>query len=77
LLSTCLLVLSTSCAPRHSKDARPEEPGPAHNAGPGRNEKDSAWHVGERVGVRTGATALTLVEDGDLFHIAGLDLEVE
>src|ERR687896_845402 len=37
----------------------------------------SAWHMGERVGVRAGAAALTLVESGDLVHIARLDLEVE
>src|ERR671919_697721 len=36
-----------------------------------------AWHVGERVGVWTGAAALTLVERGDLLHIAGVELEVE
>src|SRR5919107_3856970 len=36
-----------------------------------------AWHVGERVGVWPGTTALTLVERGDLFHIAGVEFEVE
>src|SRR5215216_6742396 len=36
-----------------------------------------AWHVGERVGVWTGAAALTLVKRGDLIHIAGVELEVE
>src|SRR3712207_2143014 len=36
-----------------------------------------AWHVGERVGVWAGAAALALVERGDLFHIAGIELKVE
>src|SRR5215203_3994302 len=36
-----------------------------------------AWHVGERVGVWTGTAALTLVERRDLFHIAGVEFEVE
>src|SRR5215208_2307822 len=36
-----------------------------------------AWHVGEGVGVRAAAAALTLVERGDFFHIVGIELEVE
>src|SRR3712207_3310960 len=57
-------------------DAGPEEPGPAFPMEPGETKR-LAWHVGEGVGVRAGAAALTLVERGDLFHVAGIELEVE
>src|SRR5919107_2421181 len=36
-----------------------------------------AGDVGERVRVRAGAAVLPPVEDGDLVHIAGLELEVK